>query len=132
MKTRSTLHSFKTRSDPASQSEIETGPDWRKNKGKKNSADPAGWLGNPVGQARLDQKLGCNPLTFVFLLKRRRFDFLKKINPRDPVTQSKYRIRALDRAGCKNYATLWADIYIYWIINNNWTINIYRYQKLDE
>jgi hypothetical protein len=31
------------------------------------------------------QKLGCNPLTFVFLIKQRRFDFLKKINPDDPV-----------------------------------------------
>jgi hypothetical protein len=31
--------------------------------------------GNPIDQAKLDQKLGCNPLTFVFLLKRYRFYF---------------------------------------------------------
>jgi hypothetical protein len=30
---------------------------------------------------RPDQKPGCNPLTFVFLLKRRRFDLKKKIDP---------------------------------------------------
>jgi hypothetical protein len=33
---------------------------------------------DPVDPARLGQKPGCNRLTFVFLLKRRRFD-LKKL-----------------------------------------------------
>jgi hypothetical protein len=30
---------------------------------------------DPTGQAKLGQKPGCNPLIFVFLLKRRRFEF---------------------------------------------------------
>jgi len=43
-------------------------------------------------------------LTFVFLLKRHRFDFFKKkIDPADPVTRSKPGTRALDRAGFENY-----------------------------
>ena len=41
-------------------------------------------------------------LFFFVLLKRRRFDF-KKIDPDDPVTRSKPRTWALDRAGSKNY-----------------------------
>jgi len=46
----------------------------------------------------------CNPLIFVFLLKQRRFDFLKNgINPGDSMTWSKPRTRALDRAEFKNY-----------------------------
>jgi hypothetical protein len=41
---------------------------------------------------------------FFFLLKQRRFDFLKKqIDMDDPVTWSKSGTRALDRAGSKNY-----------------------------
>jgi hypothetical protein len=51
--------------------ETETGPSLRKNREKQNP----GW---PSDLASPDQKLGCNHLTFVFLLKRRRFDFLKK------------------------------------------------------
>jgi hypothetical protein len=35
-------------------------------------------LCDPVDPSRPGQKPGCNPLTFVFLLKRRRFDFFKK------------------------------------------------------
>jgi hypothetical protein len=31
-----------------------------------------------VDPAKLDQNPGCNPLTFVFLLKRHHFDFKKK------------------------------------------------------
>ena len=51
------------------------------------------------------QKPGYNTLTFVFffLLKRRRFDFFKKIDPDDPVTRSKPGTRVLNRTGSKNY-----------------------------
>ena len=38
-------------------------------KTRRDPVDPTGWPG---------QKSGCNPLTFVFLLKRCRFDFFKK------------------------------------------------------
>ena len=38
------------------------------------------WLARRVNPARPGQKLGCNPLIFIFdfLLKQRRFDFLLK------------------------------------------------------
>jgi len=42
------------------------------------------------------KKLDCNPLIFVFLLKRRHFD-LKKL------TRSKPETRTLNRTGSKNY-----------------------------
>ena len=54
---------------------------------------------DPTDSARSGQKFGCNPLTFVFLLKRRRFD-LKKMTR---ATRSKPRTLILDRAGSKNY-----------------------------
>jgi hypothetical protein len=44
---------------------------------------------------RPGQKLVCNPLTFVFLLKRRRFDFKNKLTR---ATRSKPGIRVLDWA----------------------------------
>jgi len=57
-------------------------------------ADLASWPGDPVDSAKPSQKLGCNPLTFVF------FVFLTKMTPfwiffkigidlADPATQSK-------------------------------------------
>ena len=54
-----------------------------------------------VDPARPDQDPVVNPLTFffVFLLKRRRFDFKKKrTDPANLVTRSKPGTRALDRA----------------------------------
>jgi hypothetical protein len=54
-----------------------------------------------VDPARPGQKLDCDPLTFVFLLKRRHFDFFKKLTR---ATRSKSGTQALDRAGSKNYA----------------------------
>jgi hypothetical protein len=59
-------HSFETRPGLAgkpgtSRPGAGTGPGWRKNRGRKNQCDPAGWLGDP---ARPGQKLGYNPLTF--------------------------------------------------------------------
>jgi hypothetical protein len=48
------------------------------------------------------QKPGCDPLTFIFfLLKRRRFDLKKKLTR---MTRSKPGTWALDRAGPENYA----------------------------
>jgi hypothetical protein len=38
-----------------------------------------------VDPARPNKKSGYNPLTFYFLLKRRRFDFLKTIDRDNPV-----------------------------------------------
>jgi hypothetical protein len=68
--------SFEIRPIPAGWFEIRliwigTRPDWRKNRGKKTWCD----LIDPI---RHRQKSSCNPLTFVFLLKRHRFDFKKK------------------------------------------------------
>jgi hypothetical protein len=37
----------------------------------------------------MTRRPGCNPLTFVFLLKRCHFDFKKKIDLDDLVTRSK-------------------------------------------
>jgi hypothetical protein len=54
-----------------------------------------------VDPAKPGQKPGCNPLTFVFLLKRRRVDFFKKKMSR--ATGSKPKTRALDRDRSKNY-----------------------------
>jgi hypothetical protein len=50
---------------------------------------------DPVDPVRPGQKLVCNPLTFVFLLKRRRFDFKNKLTR---TTRSKPGIRVLDWA----------------------------------
>jgi hypothetical protein len=47
------------------------------------------------------QKPGYNLLTFIFLLKRRRFDLKKKNWPRQPGDPVK--TRTLDRAGSENY-----------------------------
>jgi len=66
---------------------------------------------------RVEEKMGeektwCDPvknlvatrwLLFFFLLKRRHFNFFKKINPDDPVTGSKPETRALNRAGSENH-----------------------------
>jgi hypothetical protein len=67
---------------------------------------------------RPDQKPSCDPLTFVFfvfLLKRRHFDFFFKELTR--VTWSKPRTRALDRAGhragSENYAYDNSFIYLF-------------------
>jgi hypothetical protein len=75
--------SFEIRPIPAGWFEIrliwiETRSDWRKNRGKKTRCD----LIDPI---RHRQKPSCNPLTFVFLLKRHRFDLKKKIDPGEPV-----------------------------------------------
>jgi hypothetical protein len=51
-----------------------------------------------VDPAKPGQDPVVNPLTFVFLLKRRRFDYKKRIDPTDPVTRSKPGTRALNRA----------------------------------
>jgi hypothetical protein len=54
-------------------------------------------------------KIWLQPVDFYifFLLKRRRFDFLKiGIDPGDPMTRSKPGTRALDRAEFKNYVFL--------------------------
>jgi len=66
------LHSFKTRPggstrDPADPG-LEPGRVEEKTGKEKIRCEPA-------DPARPGQKLSCNPLTFVFLLKRRRFDF---------------------------------------------------------
>ena len=87
------IHSFETRPGLVGRPGAETGPDWRKNRGKKNPV----WPG---------QKPDCNPLTFVFLLKRRRFNF-KKIWPGDPVkTRNPGLGRVSHRTGSKNYAIM--------------------------
>jgi len=66
------MHSFETRSGKSTWDSADPGLELGRVEEKieegKNRCDPA----------RPDQKLGCNPLTFVFfLLKRRRFDFKK-------------------------------------------------------
>jgi hypothetical protein len=99
-KTRGThRYSFETRPGPPGRPG--TGPTrgwnragWRKNRVKKNPV----WPG---------QKPGCNPLTFVFLLKRYRFDLKKRIDTGDPVTRSKPETRTLNLEPSrikKNYA----------------------------
>jgi len=86
-------HSFETWFGLVDRFRARIGPGWRKNKERRNSVDPA----------RPDQKPGCNSLIF-FLLKQCRFDFFKnRIDPDDPVTQSKPGIWVLDRAESKNY-----------------------------
>jgi hypothetical protein len=60
------------------------------------------WPGWP---GKIRSKTQFNQLTFVFLLKRYRFDFKKKIDPNDLVIQSKLGTRTLDRAGSKNYVS---------------------------
>jgi hypothetical protein len=50
-----------------------------------------------VDPARPGQKPDCNPLTFVFLLKRRRFDLKKK--ELTQMTRSKPETRILNRTG---------------------------------
>jgi len=51
-----------------------------------------------VDPAKPGQDPVANPLTFVFLLKRRRFDYKKRTDPTDPVTRSKPGTRALNGA----------------------------------
>jgi hypothetical protein len=58
------------------------------------------WPNDLVDPTRSSQKPGYNPLTFIFLLKQRQFDFFKKI---DQVTRSKPETRVLDRIESKNY-----------------------------
>jgi hypothetical protein len=59
-------------------------------------------LTRQVNPAKPGQKPGCKPLTFVFLLKQRRFEFfLKKELTR--ATRLKPRTRALDWDRSKNY-----------------------------
>ena len=90
-------HSFKIRS--AGRPGARAGSGWRKNSGRKN----------PMWPGDLVKNHGCNPLTFVlFFTKTMLFWFKKKrIDPGDPMTQSKPGARALDRAGyrarSKNY-----------------------------
>jgi hypothetical protein len=43
-------------------------------------------------------KPGCKPVDFVFLLKRRHFDFFFKNNPAEPMIQSKPETWVLNRA----------------------------------
>jgi hypothetical protein len=95
-------YSFKTRPGPTGRSEAEIELGWRKNRRRKNPVWP-GWPSELTRQdpARPGQKPGCNPLTFIFLLKRRRFDFLKKKLTR--ATRSKHETRALNRTESKNY-----------------------------
>jgi hypothetical protein len=62
-----------------------TGPGWRKNRRRKNPV----WPG---------QKPSCNPLTFVFLLKRRRFNFFKKL------TRTIWWFGQNPKPGYENYA----------------------------
>ena len=67
-------YSFEIRSSQTGRPETrptrnETGPGWKKNKEMKNLVWPD-WPG------RLTQWSGCNSLTFIFLLKQYRFDFL--------------------------------------------------------
>jgi len=68
---------------------------FKKTKKVKTQSDPA----------RLGQKLGCNLLNFISLLKRRCFDFFKKMKL-TLTTRSKLRIQTLGRvnhrAGFKN------------------------------
>jgi len=72
---------------------LELGRIEEKKKKKKTWRDPA----DPT-------RFSCNPLTFIFfLLKWRRFDYKKRIDPGDPMTRSKPGTRALKRAGSKNY-----------------------------
>jgi hypothetical protein len=73
---------------------VGTGPDWRKNRVRKNPMWP-GWLG----------KTRLQPVDFCFFLpKRRRFDFKKKqIDPADSVTRSKPRTQAGHWTGSENY-----------------------------
>jgi len=71
-------NSFKIRSGSAGRSGTWPIRGWnraglKKNRGRKNPV----WTDDPVDPTRPSQKLGCNPLTF-FLLKRRRFYFFKK------------------------------------------------------
>jgi hypothetical protein len=47
----------------------------KKSQCQGDPADPKGWPGDP---ARLNQKLGCNPLIFIFI-KTMMFWFFKKI-----------------------------------------------------
>jgi hypothetical protein len=74
-----------------------------KKQGKKKSG--VTWLTrrvDPADPARPGQDPVTNPLTFVFLLKRRRFDFFFKELTRptrsNPMTRSKPKIRTLNRA----------------------------------
>jgi hypothetical protein len=82
---------------------------------------PGGSTWNPgLKPGRVEEKTGeektqCDPVKnlvasrwLLFLLKRRRFDLKKKIDPDDSVNRSKPGTRALDQTGSKNY-----DIYIY-------------------
>ena len=59
-----------------------------------------------VDLTRPGQKPGCNPLTFVFFTKPRRFDLKKRIDPGNPVTMSKPKTRTLDRARSENYSKI--------------------------
>ena len=69
---------------------IESG--WRKNKERKN----------PVWPGKTRSKIWLQPVDFFFfLLKRCRFDFLKKLTR---ATRSKSGIQTLDRTGSENYA----------------------------
>jgi hypothetical protein len=61
------------------------------------------WGKKKPGVIRLKTWLQPVDSCFFFLLKRRHFNFFKKINPDDPVTGSKPETRALNRAGSENH-----------------------------
>jgi len=90
-------------------SEAGTEQGWRKNRKNQNT----GWSGDSIDPARPDQKPGCNPL--IFLLKRRRFDFLKQNQNdlSDSATLLKPETLALDRAGFKNSGSNTFKIYYF-------------------
>jgi len=73
-------HSFETRLGPAGRPEAGTGPSLRKNRERKNPRWPS-WSGKTRSKTQLQSVNFC-----FFVLKRRRFDFLKKrIDPDNPV-----------------------------------------------
>jgi len=78
------LHSFKTWLDLVNQFGIQPIRSWnrvglKKKQGKKKLGVPQ-WV-DPIKPC---QKSGCNLLTFVFLLKRRRFGFFFKLTRSKP------------------------------------------------
>jgi hypothetical protein len=78
------------------------------------------------------KKPGYNPLTFVFfLLKRRRFDFLKKLDPDDPVTRSKPGTWVLNRTGLKTMGFITClDSPSKKFIQIKWLLDLYKKKSI--
>jgi hypothetical protein len=97
-------HSFETQPGPVGRPGAGTGLGWKKNRGRKNPVRP----GNTRSKTRLQPVDFC----FVFLLKRRRFDF-KKIDP--------VKTRNLDLGpGCPP-GRVW-KLWFYYIMFLDWII----------